>query len=204
MGRTAAQDDVLEELDFTHEKKHPHTTTESLAADILNTLYAADTNDENLAQRLEDVVHTTGWYHQLAVAVFTGMENALRAEAPMGQAMKDAYEKASQVVADVLQFAKEHPVFCTLVAVGILVILAPWAIEWVGFAEEGPVAGMCVYVQGDTMLICCLLVGTFAALWQARYAGYVPKGSLFSFFQRLGMVWRLKWVSSPAMTISAT
>jgi len=32
--------------------------------------------------------------------------------------------------------------------------------------------------------------GTFAAWWQRTYAGLVPKGSLFSFFQRLGMT---KW-----------
>ncbi|KAN0123046.1 hypothetical protein V8E52_002999 [Russula decolorans] len=30
---------------------------------------------------------------------------------------------------------------------------------------------------------------TFAARWQATYSGYVPAGSLFSFFQRLGMRW---------------
>ncbi len=35
-----------------------------------------------------------------------------------------------------------------------------------------------------------VIVGSFAAGWQSRYAGYVPKGSLFSFFQRLGMVWK--------------
>jgi hypothetical protein len=60
--RTTAQYDVLEEqpsLDFTHEK-YPQTT-ESLAADILFTLYAADTNDEHLIQRLQDVFHETGW-----------------------------------------------------------------------------------------------------------------------------------------------
>lgn len=28
---------------------------------------------------------------------------------------------------------------------------------------------------------------SFAALWQSRYAGLVPKGSLFSLLQRLGM-----------------
>ncbi|KIM83390.1 hypothetical protein PILCRDRAFT_69592, partial [Piloderma croceum F 1598] len=158
-------------------------TTESLAADILSTLYAADTNDEHLIRRLQNVVHETGWYEDLAAAVLTGLENALKAEAPMGQAMKDAYEKATQIVADVLEFAKEHPVFCAVVALGILVILAPWAIEAVGFGELGPIEG------------------TFAAWWQSRYAGYVPAGSLFSFFQRLGMVWRPKLVTSPAMAI---
>jgi hypothetical protein len=36
-----------------------------------------------------------------------------------------------------------------------------------------------------------MLTETFAARWQAQFLGYVPKGSLFSFFQRLGMVtWR--------------
>lgn len=29
--------------------------------------------------------------------------------------------------------------------------------------------------------------GSFAAEWQSTYAGFVPKGSLFSFLQRLGM-----------------
>ncbi|KAF2263400.1 hypothetical protein CC78DRAFT_581489 [Lojkania enalia] len=42
-----------------------------------------------------------------------------------------------------------------------------------GFGELGPIEG------------------SFAALWQSRYAGYVPSGSLFSFFQRLGMTWQL-------------
>jgi len=148
-GRTAAQYDALEEqppLDFTYEKKQHPQTTESLAADILSTLYAADTNDEHLIQHLQGIVHETGWYENLGAAVLTGLENALKAEAPMGQAVKVAYEKATQVVADVLQFAKDHPVFCAVVALGILVILAPWAIEAVGFGELGPIEGMCVYV----------------------------------------------------------
>lgn len=33
-------------------------------------------------------------------------------------------------------------------------------------------------------------LGSWAARWQARYAGYVPKGSLFSFFQKLNMKFR--------------
>ena len=203
MGCTT-QYDVLKEqpsLNITHGKRPQ--TTESLAAEILSTLYAADANDEHLIQRLQDVVHETGWYENLAAAVLTGLENALKALAPMGQAMKDAYDKATQIVADVLKFGKEHPVFCAVVALGILVILAPWAIEAVGFGELGPIEGVCisVYVEGYTMLMCCLLVGTFAAWWQSRYAGYVPAGSLFSFFQRLGMVWRLKSVAPEAMAV---
>jgi hypothetical protein len=56
-------------------------------------------------------------------------------------------------------FVVEHPVFCTVVALGVLVsgcptllhmqltivkvIVSPWVIEALGFAELGPVEGMC-------------------------------------------------------------
>lgn len=167
---------VLEEqptLDFPHEKKQYPQTTQSLAGDVLSTLYDADANDEQLFQRLQDVVHETGWYEGLAAAVLNGLENMLKAGAPMGQAMKDVYEKVVQVVADVWGFVKEHPVFFAVVALGILAVLTPWAIGALGFGELGPIEG------------------TFAAWWQSTYGGYVPAGSLFSFFQRLGMVWKL-------------
>jgi hypothetical protein len=69
------------------------------------------------------------------------------------------------------------------------VIIAPWVIEALGFAELGPLEGM-------SRLQCCLVsakltyaAGSFASWWQSTYGGLVPKGSLFSFFQRLGMVW---------------
>jgi len=175
MGRSNHYD-VLEGQPALDEKKQHPQTTESLAADIVSTLCAAATNDElNLC--IQDVARETGWYESLVVAVFICLENALKVAPPVGQTMKDAYEKAAQAIKDVFGFAKEHPVFCTLVALGVLVLLMPWAIEVLGFGALGPVEG------------------SFAAAWQARYAGYVPKGSLFSFLQRLGM----KWVASPAM-----
>jgi hypothetical protein len=40
-------------------------------------------------------------------------------------------------------------------------------------------------VVGSFVLICGS--GSFAAEWQAAYAGFVPKGSLFALLQRLGM-----------------
>src|SRR5258707_4198628 len=89
MDRKADQYNALEEqppLDFTHEKKQTKQTTDSKAADILSTLYAADTNDE--LRRLEDIVQVTDWYADLAAAVLTGLQNAIKAEVPMGQALK--------------------------------------------------------------------------------------------------------------------
>jgi hypothetical protein len=56
----------------------------------------------------------------------------------MGQAMKDAFDKS---VAATTGLAHDHPVFCTLVALGILVTLAPLFIKALGFGELGPVGG---------------------------------------------------------------
>jgi hypothetical protein len=80
-GRSAHYD-VLEEQpapDFPHEKTLDPQTTQSLAEDVLRTLYAADINDEHLRQRLQDIVRETGWYESLAASVFNGLENALKA-----------------------------------------------------------------------------------------------------------------------------
>lgn len=71
-------------------------------------------------------------------------------------------------------FAKEHPAYAVLIALGILAVLMPWALEILGFGELGPIEG------------------SFAAAWQRTYADYVLKDPLFSYFQWLGMKWH--WV----------
>jgi hypothetical protein len=78
------------------------------------------------------------WTENIAKAILGGLETALKNGAPMGQAMKDAFDKATGAA---VQFVKNHPIICTLVALGILVILAPWAIEALGFGELGPIEG---------------------------------------------------------------
>lgn len=52
--------------------------------------------------------------------------------------MKDAFDKA---VDKAVGFARDHPVWCAVIALGILVLLLPWALEALGFAETGPIAG---------------------------------------------------------------
>jgi hypothetical protein len=52
--------------------------------------------------------------------------------------MKDAFEKATGAA---IEFAKEHPVYFTIITLGVLVILAPWVIEALGFVEAGIVKG---------------------------------------------------------------
>jgi len=132
-----AQEEKLT-LDFPPDKAARAQTTEALASDLLSTLYDAKHNDEHLAQSLQDIVRETGWYENLAEALLNGLEKALETGAPMGEAMRNAYERSA---AEVTGFVKQHPVFCAVVALGILVILAPWAIEALGFGELGPIEG---------------------------------------------------------------
>jgi hypothetical protein len=113
-------------------------TTQELTTEVLNTLYKAEKKGRTLKQDLQDIVSDYGWTENLATAILNGLESALKAGAPMGQAMKEAFEKATKEAAD---FAHDHPVFCTLIALGILAILVPWAVVALGFGELGPVEG---------------------------------------------------------------
>lgn len=87
---------------------------------------------------------------------------------------KAASDALTKVQGAAIGFAKEHPAYATLIALGILAVLMPWALEILGFGELGPIEG------------------SFAAAWQRTYADYVPKDPLFSYSQWLGMKWH--WV----------
>lgn len=123
-------------------------TTEALAAELLSTLYTAESNDEHLARSLQDTVHATGWYPDLAATLLARLESALEAGAHMGQVIKDAYERAA---AEIGEFAKKHPIimkmFYTAVALWVLAMLVPLALEVLGFGTLGPIEGMPVVMS---------------------------------------------------------
>jgi hypothetical protein len=113
-------------------------TTQEVANDVLTTLYGAERPGCNLELTLQGIVSECGWTESLAAAILNALEIALKEGAPMGQATKDAYEKAVEAIEKVLGLVKdfecEHPkLFWSLVAVGILVVLTPWALEALGF-----------------------------------------------------------------------
>ncbi|KAL4909234.1 hypothetical protein BDW74DRAFT_146219 [Aspergillus multicolor] len=149
-----------------------NTTTsrspESIASDIVTKILNADC-PYTLHKELNDEISTTGWTEAIAKATLHGLENAIKAGAKMAKAASDALAQAKDAAID---FSTEHPVYATLIALGILAVLTPWMLEILGFGELGPIEG------------------SFAAGWQSIYAGYVPKRALFTYFQRLGMKWR--------------
>ncbi|KAJ5632760.1 hypothetical protein N7490_009099 [Penicillium lividum] len=140
---------------------------ESIASDIVTKILNAET-PESLKKQLKDEISINGWSEAIAKAILEGLKTAVKAGTEMAQAAADAAAKCKDAA---IGFATEHPVYATLIAIGIMALLMPWALEILGFGELGPIEG------------------SFAAGWQRLYAGYVPKGALFGYFQRLGMKW---------------
>ncbi|KAF5566308.1 lincomycin-condensing lmbA [Fusarium napiforme] len=125
-----------------------------------------------LHRRLEQVVSTTGWTSSLAEAIERKIENLLKDGAELAKPMAEAVKRATTTA---WEFAKEHPVYAGLIAAGTLIaigVLVEFELVWVlralGFDEVGP------------------RVGSFAARWM-RSLEEVPKGSIYSYLQRLGM-----------------
>lgn len=53
--------------------------------------------------------------------------------------MKEAVERAA---GEAVGFARDHPAYCTLLALGIIIVIGmPWIIEALGFTELGPLEG---------------------------------------------------------------
>ncbi|KAJ5860956.1 uncharacterized protein N7529_008266 [Penicillium soppii] len=143
-------------------------SSESIASEIITMILNAESADL-LQKEVNEVITTNGWTDAIALAILHGLENAIRTGAEMAQVAVDA---VAECKAAAVGFATEHPVYATLLALGVLALLTPWIIEVVGFGELGPIEG------------------SFAAAWQRTYAGYVPKRALFGYFQRLGMKWQ--------------
>ncbi|KAL4788386.1 hypothetical protein BJX76DRAFT_353408 [Aspergillus varians] len=147
----------------TNDRRSP----ESIASDIITKILTAD-NPYTLHKALNDEISTAGWTEAIAKATLHGLEKAISAGTQMARAAADAVAQAKNAAG---AFATEHPVYATLIAMGVLTVLLPWTLEVLGFGELGPIEG------------------SFAAGWQRSYKGYVPKRALFGYFQRLGMKW---------------
>ncbi len=146
-------------FNMDEKKPVPSPTTEEeeeeIATRILRTLLTAEKPGHDLDRRLQDLVRPCGWYEGLAKRVLDGLVAAVQSGAAMGGAMKEAFDTATAAAS---AFVHEHPVFtaavAVVVAIGILVLLAPWAVEALGFAELGPVEG-----EFLSRLECCGLAG---------------------------------------------
>lgn len=132
------------------------------AITFVNTIFLAEKTGTELKQSLANIIDTNSWRQvtwreKFARAVFEGMQTAIETARPMSAAFRETYEKVEGVVNGVEGFVKEHPILCALIALGILVLLAPWVIEALGFAEGG-------ILEGKNYPICCAAMLLFELL----------------------------------------
>jgi len=119
----------------------PDSETARAADSLVDTIFLAEKNGIELRQTLEEIIQTNSWRQNFAKAVFEGMQKAIETARPMGDALREIYEKVACVVAGMKGFAHDHPIVCALIALGILVLVAPWVIEALGFVEGGILEG---------------------------------------------------------------
>lgn len=118
---------------------------EYLASKIVESLYNSEKKGKQLKYMLRNSVDESSWSESLAEAILNAMDACVREARAMSPAVKEAFDRATEAAINVGNFATDHPVFCTVIALGILVILMPWVIELLGFAAEGPIEGESLY-----------------------------------------------------------
>ncbi|KAF4959665.1 hypothetical protein FSARC_10652 [Fusarium sarcochroum] len=150
----------------------PVPYSDDAADQFVDILRTHEGSKEELHHRLKQVVSTNGWTESLAQAIERKIEKLLKEGAELAKPMAEAVKKATNTA---LEFAKEHPVYAGLIAAGTIIAIGVlvefdliWVLRALGFDEVGP------------------RLGSFAARWMSKIEP-VPKGSIYSYLQRLGM-----------------
>lgn len=120
---------------------HNPRTAEEIATDVVQAILNAEKGAKELSKTLDNIVGEYGWTEKIAEWTLAKLQQALQEVSKLGPVLKDAYDKTCEVAKDIEGFVKEHPVFCTVIALGVLVVIAPWVIEALGFGELGPIEG---------------------------------------------------------------
>jgi len=148
----------------------PESEEDRVASRLLSILLTAEKPGKALKRELENEVSTTGWTDGIIKKILAGLEKVIHEGKVVGGAVGEAHTHSHVFAKD---FVSEHPVFTavivTVVALGILYLLWPWALGVLGFGEMGPIEG------------------SWAAWFQTTYGPEVPAGSLFSALQHLAM-----------------
>jgi hypothetical protein len=169
-------------------KPDPLSHDQITAKRLIATMYRSEKSGADLTNQLRGIVQSTSWSFYLGEHMLTELSARIARNDAMPEGLAALLDRVVAVVDEVGGFVRDHPVFFTLLALGILVLVMPEVIGWLGFGELGPVEGMSSVWRLWRDLLTD--IGSYAAWWESAYAGFIPKGSLFSFFQRLGMKWR--------------
>ena len=121
--------------------------TQEAATAVLSTLLKAEKSGRDLGLAIQDIVtQAGGWTERIAVAILNALQKALKTESMiMNEAMSEAFEKAKVAADGMAGFVHDHPVWTAVIiaviALGVLMLLAPAVINALGFGALGPVEG---------------------------------------------------------------
>ncbi|KAF1821494.1 uncharacterized protein K489DRAFT_305303, partial [Dissoconium aciculare CBS 342.82] len=127
---------------------------------------------------VEDTVYAQGCWDELTAQAFlAALSNLILAgedaSPTFTHTLNRAIDEAKKIEELAVDFAGEHPVLTAAVlailALGVLYLFWPAALDLLGFGSEG------------------IIADSFAARFWQSYLGNVPKGSFFSYLQRLAM-----------------
>lgn len=132
----------------TYDVKEPYAdysegdleNTMKKAQSFVDIIVAADCDrkDAHFRKALRGSISAASWTENLAKAILTKLESIIQNKNKIGQTLRDTIQKA---VVAAFEFAKNHPVYTTIIVLGVLVEIAPWVLTALGFAEGGIVEG---------------------------------------------------------------
>lgn len=113
---------------------------------VVELLRTAEKDGPMLRSQINDAVGSQGWTESIARAIVASLEALItQGREIIGSVLGEFIDKAVEATHSNFDFPHDHPYltagFATIVAVGVLVLVSPWAVEALGFAELGPVAG---------------------------------------------------------------
>ena len=140
--------------------KKSKLNSDEAALSIVSAMMDADAFNPSLGITIQSLVHEAGgWTEYLMTKVLAALEAALKAGVPLKQPMQEAFDKVYKATEEFEELATDHPVvtgvFCTVIAVGILVLLAPYVVELLGFGELGPIEGRSHFLPSVTKMKIC-------------------------------------------------
>ncbi|EUC48499.1 hypothetical protein COCMIDRAFT_2566 [Bipolaris oryzae ATCC 44560] len=97
-----------------------------IANNVVATLLTTSITGQALRMQLDSLVGAYGWRQNLAQYILDNLAQALQAShEKLGPTIHAAYLRAWDAAKSVEGFVVEHPVMCTVIALGVLALVAP-------------------------------------------------------------------------------
>ncbi|KAL1856402.1 hypothetical protein Daus18300_010774 [Diaporthe australafricana] len=124
---------TIVEKQYSAINEQPVQSAEDAASQFIDILRTSDKGGKDLERRLKKIVSVNSWTEDLAKYILQGIEALVQHRDTVGQFVREAMDKSTDAAESIFDIAKDHPILVTIVAIGVLVIIAPWVLEALGF-----------------------------------------------------------------------